>query len=208
MLKKRNLIFLFLLILGILLITGCLPNHLPTDIDRYVSKTGYNENDGSLSNPWATISHALSNTPDGGTIHVADGTYEENISFPFDKAIILKSENGASSTTIKGDDSSRVVEIVSCPDGTTLDGFTITGGNGNYGGGIYIEDSSATIQDNTISGNIANRGGGIFIGAASSPTIGGANGDDTANFNTVCGNSPNQIHPDSYPNNYIFQFCF
>jgi len=136
-------------------------------IDRYVSKSGNNGNVGSADHPWLTIQYALDNAPDGGTIHVADGTYEENISFPTGKAIVLKSENGAALTTIDGDGAFIVVIINSCADGTTLDGFTITGGNG----GIFILDGTPTIQDNTISGNNSySSGGGIYI-SGGTPTI-------------------------------------
>ena len=145
-------------------------------IDRYVSKSGNNGNVGSADHPWLTIQYAFDNAPDGGTIHVADGTYEENISFPTGKAIVLKSENGAALTTIDGDGAFIVVIINSCADGTTLDGFTITGGNG----GIFILDSSPTIQNNTISGNTAGSlGGGIYT-HGSSPTI---------QNNTISGNN-------------------
>jgi uncharacterized repeat protein (TIGR02543 family) len=51
-------------------------------IDRYVSKSGDNGNVGSADHPWLTIQYALDNAPSGGTVHVADGTYTENISFP------------------------------------------------------------------------------------------------------------------------------
>ncbi len=47
-----------------------------------------------------------------------------------------------------------------------LDGFTITGGRGNYGGGIYIsQDGSLTVKDCTFTANSANSfGGAIYSG--------------------------------------------
>jgi uncharacterized repeat protein (TIGR02543 family) len=149
-------------------------------IDRYVSKSGNNADIGSADYPWLTIQHALDSAPGGGTVHVADGIYTENISFPSDKVIVLKSENGASSTEINGGNISSVVIISSCPDGTTLDGFTITGGDGLCGGGIYIHTCSPTIQNNTISENTAlyDSGGISIIGG--SPTI---------QYNTISENS-------------------
>jgi uncharacterized repeat protein (TIGR02543 family) len=230
-------------------------------IDHYVNGfTGSDvTGDGSFGNPWLTIQHALDNAPSGGTIYVADGIYTENIIFPYDKVIVLKSENGAEFTTINGGgDISSVVRISGCPDGTTLDGFTITGGNstsgagiyiynswptiqnntisgntastkgggiymehksptiqnntisGNtasYGGGIYIEYGSPTIKNNTISGNTASYGGGIYIPGSAFPIIGGSDGSATEDFNTICGNTPDQINPDIYHNNYIFTNC-
>ena len=90
----------------------------------------------------------------------------------------------------------------------TITDSTIFGNSASDGGGIYIYDSSPTIQNNTISGNTAStgNGGGIYI-ESGIPTIGGANVTDTANFNTICGNTPDQINPDSYPNNYISDYC-
>ena len=90
----------------------------------------------------------------------------------------------------------------------TITGSEISGNSAPDGGGIYIYDSSPIIKDNTISGNTAStgNGGGIYI-ESGTPTIGGANVTNTANFNVICGNTPDQINPDSYPNNYIFTNC-
>jgi hypothetical protein len=78
---------------------------------------------------------------------------------------------------------------------------------GYNGGGIYIySDGIITITSNTINNNIANiasgsySGGGIYV-EYSSPTIGGTDETDTDNFNTICGNTPDQVDPDSFPNN-------
>jgi len=75
------------------------------------------------------------------------------------------------------------------------------------GGGIYVySDGIISITSNTINNNIANidsgsySGGGIYV-EDGSPTIGGATYTDTDNFNTICGNSPDQVDPDNYPNN-------
>lgn len=188
-----------------------------TSSARYVSKTGDNLNDGrSSDSSWLTISHALSETPDGGTIHVANGTYEEDIIFPTDKVIVLKSINGRNITTIKGTGDDSVVKFSGCPDGTILDGFTVTGGNAESGGGINIVNSSPTIKSNTISRNNATNesGGGIWFDESSLPTIGGETVDDTTDFNTICGNisggtctTDNQVDPNDCPNNYICIEC-
>lgn len=165
---------------------------------------------------YTTIQAALDDAGTGNTIEVADGTYEENIIFPINKAIILSSVNGKGVTTIKGTGDDSVVTISGCPDGTILDGFTITGSNtAESGGGILIEGGcSPTIQNNTISENNASYGGGIYI-KSGSPIIGGADEDnDTANFNIVCQNTTdgnctttNQIFPNTYSHNYICISC-
>jgi len=105
---------------------------------------------------------------------------------------------GASSITIENND-------INTNDAT---GST----NGGYGGGIYLDNlfASVTIISNEIKNNLANvvgdqgSGGGIHVksGAANTPTIGG-----TGNYNTICGNSPNQIDPNSFPDNYICDTC-
>jgi len=86
---------------------------------------------------------------------------------------------------------------------------TISENTAKYGGGIdFIGCLSANIQGNTISKNIASSdGGGIIVGEFCSPIIGGTSAGDTLKFNNVCGNYPNHIYPNSYPNNYIFTDC-
>ncbi|MBR0253843.1 MAG: right-handed parallel beta-helix repeat-containing protein, partial [Synergistaceae bacterium] len=64
----------------------------------------------------------------------------------------------------------RVLEIKT---NSTIDSFTITGGNtSNSGGGIYISNSSPIITNCTITGNNTTNGygGGIYINSGS-PTI-------------------------------------
>ena len=332
-----------------------------SQLDRYVGKTNASDDVShgtTADTPWQTIQYALDETPNGGTIYVADGTYTGKITFPSTldidggRVLILKSENGADNTKIREiyNSGDFIVTLDSCPDGTILDGFTITteetatkstggifikycsptiqnntisgntatvdGGGGIYshfsspviqdntisgnettapglsegwGGGIYIyydfDPFSPIIQNNTISGNTTARGGGIYTfygspiiqnneisgntvtyigggiyighgtssskiynntisgntagsagginiydgspkiynntisgntvtgdgGAISviygSPTIGGVDVTDTINFNNICGNTSNQISPDSYPFNYIFINC-
>jgi len=113
---------------------------------------------------YSSIQEALDDADSGDTIEVADGTYYENIIFPPDKKVVLQSVNGASFTTINGGKASSVVMISNCMDGTILDGFTIMDGESDRGSGIYIEDSSVTIQNDIIQENTATYwgGGGIF----------------------------------------------
>jgi parallel beta-helix repeat protein len=87
--------------------------------------------------------------------------------------------------------------------GNTIAGNDVVWGSG---GGIYVYGSSPIITGNDIMGNTAGSGGGIYVDD-SSPSIGGTNTADIVNFNTICGNSPDQIEPNDYPNNYITTFC-
>lgn len=79
---------------------------------------------------------------------------------------------------------------------------------GYQGGGIYIgTESSPSITVNSIAYNNAESlGGGIYEGSSESPIIGGIDDGDVYDFNTICGNSPDQIEP-LYPNNFISIVC-
>jgi uncharacterized repeat protein (TIGR02543 family) len=139
---------------------------------------------------YAAIQPALTAADSGDIIEVADGTYTETIRFDSAKIIILRSVNGPSSTTIIGDDNfGTVICTNDSPDGTTLEGFTIThdtsdngrgitnngfltvnnciisnNQNGNtgstWGGGIG-NSGTLTITDSTIDHNFADNGGAI-----------------------------------------------
>ena len=113
-----------------------------------------------------TIQAALDDADSDNTIEVADGTYDENITFPSGKKVILQSVNGASSTIIRGNDDSATVISDSPREGTTLEGFTITHARGSKGIGIDT-NGNLTIKNCTISGNsvcgICNDYGSITI---------------------------------------------
>ena len=73
------------------------------------------------------------------------------------------------------DNSHHVVAGSGTDETTVLDGFTVTGGNGGYGGGMYNDKGSPTIIDCTFSWNGAAgssdcAGGGMFNNQ-SSPTL-------------------------------------
>ena len=80
-------------------------------------------------------------------------TYDESITFPSDKVIILQSINGASSTIIRGNEDSYTVTFDGSIAATILKGFTITHSEGLTGSGIYIVNSNLTIHECTISDN-------------------------------------------------------
>ena len=73
----------------------------------------------------------------------------------------------ANPTTLDAQGAGRVVIISGA--GPTIEGFIITGGNGDFsGGGIKVENGSPTIRDNQIVDNVANGdGGAIFVNRGS-----------------------------------------
>lgn len=111
-----------------------------------------------------TIQAALNAASTGNTIEVSDGIYEESITFPSGKLIILQSVNGASSTIIQGANSTNTVTSSNSLDGTTLEGFTITHESPNTGKGID-NGGILIINDCMIIGNKnpgTDYGGGIY----------------------------------------------
>jgi parallel beta-helix repeat protein len=111
---------------------------------------------------YSTIQGAINAASNGCTIIVRDGTYYENINFN-GKAITVRSENGAGTTTIEGNDNGRVVTFDSGENNdSVLDGFFITNGSAQVGGGIRCYNASPLIKNCTISGNyFPGNGGGI-----------------------------------------------
>ncbi len=128
--------------------------------------TGYE--DGSEADPFNTIQEGINAALSGDTVQVAPGTYNENIVMK-SQVIILGS--GAYATTINGTGAGSVV-VATDVELAELDGFTITNGIAEGGGGIEVHwYSSPTISNCIITGNSAPYGGGIWINDYSSPAI-------------------------------------
>jgi hypothetical protein len=108
----------------------------------------------------------------GDIIVVAPGTYFETIDF-LGKSITLRSSGGPAATVIDG--SGFNSSVVRCVNGegasTVLEGFTVTGGDADIGGGMLNIGSSPTIIDCIFAANHAgDRGGGMY-NRQGSPTI-------------------------------------
>lgn len=75
------------LVLSLVFLTGTDPASTPISAhtpkpsrsDFYVSKNGSDTNNGSLTRPWKTISHAAASVKAGMTVHVSSGEYDESI---------------------------------------------------------------------------------------------------------------------------------
>jgi hypothetical protein len=110
--------------------------------------------------PYTTIQSGINAAVNGDTVLVGPGTYYENINFK-GKAITVTSSGGAANTIIDGGSKGGQATVVFNSGETSasvLSGLTIRGGGdtifaGDSDGGVYVGDSSATIQNNTITAN-------------------------------------------------------
>ncbi len=167
----------------------------PTPVinDYYVDDDSPNDpGSGTKLDPYRKIVYATNAASSGNTIHVAGGTYPENLIIS--KTVTL--EGGWDGTFSQRDISLNVTIIDGSGDtksviklfnnNPTIDGFTITGGNSlEYeGGGIFIDSGSPYITNNIITQNNSDeQGGGIYIDYAS-PTI---------TNNTITGNHGGEL---------------
>lgn len=121
---------------------------------------------------YPTIQGALNAAQNGDTVLVQPGEYlGVRLSFG-GKAIRLKSASGPAVTTIRGDGANSVFFLTRGETRKTIiEGFTITGGGGPYGGAISLNGSSPIVRGNIITGNHVTRisqgagggGGGIRV---------------------------------------------
>lgn len=88
----------------------------------YVSPSGSDANSGTSSSaPLATIQRALDLAPSGAVVHLASGTYRQDVVTRRNGVTVT----GPSTAVVKGAGNSRIVQVQH--DGTTLDGFTVDG---------------------------------------------------------------------------------
>ena len=102
----------------------------------------------------ATITAALANASSGDIITVTDGTYSDNVVISSAlNNIIIRSENGPSTTTIQSASSGSAVFYLNAAQNVTIDGFNITGSTYTLGA-IYLNNADYnTLANNTINGN-------------------------------------------------------
>ena len=113
----------------------------------------------------AAVSAAATMPPIGSTcvlITIAPDTYYENVLITGDNQIVLRSSNASdpavvTSTIIDGGLSNSVIRILDCD--TVIDGFVITHGKADNGGGIYCTGTAdVSIKNCIIDDNKANDG--------------------------------------------------
>jgi Pectinesterase. len=140
--------------------------------------------------PKATIQNAINTVTDNGTVSVAAGTYKENLYI--NKDVYLEGA-GPDSTIIDGMRTESVIRLFESAMepfnqfALTVNGFTLTNGNGTYGGGIYNYGGILFLINTEITGNMATHGGGLYNDGTTSA--------DSAT--SITDNSPDEIY--GYP---------
>jgi predicted outer membrane repeat protein len=122
--------------------------------------------DGSAEHPFDAIQEAIDAAFPAETIIVLPGTYmgQGNRDIDFKgKSIILSSQNGPQTCIIDCQNADRAFNLVSSlSSNAVLKGFTITNGNADLGGGIYIKFGNPKIINCIINGCSAEYGGGLY----------------------------------------------
>jgi hypothetical protein len=107
-----------------------------------------------------TIQAGITAASDGDTVLVACDTYQEH-GITMKSGVTLMSETGdPSCVTIDGQGNLGNVFYILSVNSSLIAGFTITGGQASYGGGVYGDGSLMTFRDCVFTGNVASNGGG------------------------------------------------
>jgi len=81
------------------------------------------------------IQTAVDQSARGSCVWVSNGVYTLSASVTIPRAMTVRSLNGAEAATIHGNDAVQCVSLLAT--GATISGFTLTGGRGHLGGGVY-----------------------------------------------------------------------
>jgi len=135
---------------------------LPNEV--WVATTGADvPTGGTEAQPFATIQYGINHVAEGGTVHVAAGTYVGSIDIS--KSLTLEGANAFGTVIDAGGGFNTVVDIgtsLGAPVTVSISGVTIQNGSQDAGGGIFIYSGhTLSLDDCTVRNNTASSGGGI-----------------------------------------------
>lgn len=111
-----------------------------------------------------SVAECASAASSSDTCLVSPGTYRGTVEIR-GKSLALRSTGGPEVTVLDAGGKGPVITLIGQAEGgpSLIEGFTITGGSGPQGGGLYIQEASPTIDNCIISRNTALLdGGGVF----------------------------------------------
>ncbi len=142
---------------------------------------------GTVATPYRNIGDAVYYAITGDVIKVASGTYRENLSIARLKRFTMTGgwfsgfdtrDTDPSLSVIDGAGGGSVIHISTSGSSVvelTLDGFTLTGGASEKGGGLHIHSAGARVDiamnSVIIKGNTADTGGGVSLWADGSHAL-------------------------------------
>ena len=145
-----------LLVLSVALVIAVVPaaGATPPPV-FYVASTGSDSaGNGTISSPFATISHAVARATSGSTVIVKPGTYREMVLVTTKITLVSQSSQPSSTTVDATGKPAGIVVIGSGATGTVIQGFTVENANNE---GIYVQDSSNVIvENNVVNHNVLN----------------------------------------------------
>jgi hypothetical protein len=121
-----------------------------------------------------TIQAGIDAAVDGDIVLVADGLYTGagNRDISVSKSVVIRSKSGALATTIDCGGAGRGFHFLGGTSAVrTIEGFTITDGDGGYGGGALCNGQNVTIRNCWFEANTAGEGGALALMNAGSVTI-------------------------------------
>ncbi len=127
---------------------------------------------GLSARSFPTLQEAILAAAGGDTVWVGPGAYLEADVTLAGRTITLASTHGPEATVIDAQRRGRVLFVGSGEGpGTTISGFTLTGGLADQGGGLYAEQTSPLLDNLIMTGNEATLRGGGFSFTMGAPRI-------------------------------------
>ncbi|MFH1207420.1 MAG: right-handed parallel beta-helix repeat-containing protein [Patescibacteria group bacterium] len=116
---------------------------------------------------FTTIQAAINVSMAGDTVLVATGIYSATTNgeaYPLiaKGGVILTSEDGANTTWLIGNLTTRIIDCINLDERVTIDGFRVSQGKAVGGGGIRCENAVVTLTNNQIVNCSSDSGGGVY----------------------------------------------
>ena len=121
---------------------------------------------------YETIQAAIDAAVNADTIFVGSGQYLENINFSGKSIAVIGNPDAPQNVVIDGGEAGSVVVFMDNEGNSLLEGFTLTNGAADFGGGINLNNTSPILRNLIISNNVSREyGGGLACRGNADVTI-------------------------------------